>query len=155
MNKQEFLDKLRAALSGRVSAGLVEDNVAYYDEYINTQIRLGRAENMVLSDLGDPRLIAKSIITANNDGIKAENYSYTEKGKEHSYQTKNNYYTDTGETNMPKIVRVPGWVWLVLVILILGLIVSAIFSLISLLLPFVPVALVVFFFVKLYKDWLK
>ena len=155
INKQQFLDKLRVALSGRVSASLVEENVTYYEEYINTQIRLGRAENMVLSGLGDPRLIAKSIITANNGDIKVENYSYTGAGKEYTYNTRNNYYTEVGETKRPKIVRVPAWVWLLVLVLIMVFIVSAIFSLISFLLPFVPVALVIFFFIKLYKDWLK
>ena len=65
MSKQEFLDKLRAALSGNVPAKLVEENVAYYSDYINAQIRVGRSEESVLQSLGEPRLIAKSIITAN------------------------------------------------------------------------------------------
>ncbi len=155
MDKQEFLDKLRVALSGRVSASLVEENVTYYEEYINTQIRLGRAENIVLSTLGDPRLIAKSIITANNGDIEVENFSNTDTRKERAYNSRSNYYADNRETRMPKVVRIPGWVWLVLVVLLLIFIVSAIFSLISFLLPFVPIALVIFFFVKLYKDWLK
>ena len=66
MGKQDFLDKLRASLSGNVPARVVEDNVAYYADYINTQLRMGQSEEMVLSGLGDPRLIAKSIITANS-----------------------------------------------------------------------------------------
>ncbi len=154
MSKQEFVDKLRAALSGRVSASLVEENVAYYEEYINTQVRLGHAESAVLAGLGDPRLIAKSIITANNGEIKVENYSYTETKQERSYGN-NDYYTETREHQYPKLVRVPGWVWILVVILILVLIFSAIFSLISLLLPIMPLALVIFFLIKLYKDWLK
>ena len=35
MNKQEFVDRLRMALNGRVSPGLVKDNVNYYEDYIN------------------------------------------------------------------------------------------------------------------------
>lgn len=153
MNKQEFVDKLRAALSGRVSASLVEENVAYYEEYINTQVRLGQAEGKVLSSLGDPRLIAKSIITANNGEGRAE--STAESARERAYNGESSYDTEMHRNNFPKIVRVPGWVWLLVGILILVLILSAVFSLISLLLPFVPVALVIFFFIKLYKDWLK
>ena len=42
MNKQEFVDRLRMALNGRVSPGLVMDNVNYYQDYINTEIRKGR-----------------------------------------------------------------------------------------------------------------
>ena len=42
MNKQEFVDRLRMALNGRVSPGLVMDNVNYYQDYINTEIRKGQ-----------------------------------------------------------------------------------------------------------------
>ena len=59
MNKQEFVDRLRMALNGRVSPGLVMDNVNYYQDYINTEIRKGRTEEEVLESLGDPRLIAR------------------------------------------------------------------------------------------------
>ena len=55
MNKQEFVDRLRMALNGRVSPGLVMDNVNYYQDYINTEIRKGRTEEEVLESLGDPR----------------------------------------------------------------------------------------------------
>ena len=48
MNKQEFVDRLRMALNGRVSPGLVMDNVNYYQDYINTEIRKGRTEEELL-----------------------------------------------------------------------------------------------------------
>ncbi len=62
MDKREFLDRLRGALSGRIAAGLVAENMDYYENYINTEIRKGRSEEEVLSSLGDPRLLAKTII---------------------------------------------------------------------------------------------
>ena len=58
MNKQEFVDRLRMALNGRVSPGLVMDNVNYYQDYINTEIRKGRTEEEVLESLGDPRPVS-------------------------------------------------------------------------------------------------
>ena len=67
MSKQEFIEKLRSSLSGQIPGRMVEENVAYYEDYINYQIRLGQSEDMVMQSLGDPRLIAKSIITANAD----------------------------------------------------------------------------------------
>ncbi len=48
------------ALNGRVSPGLVMDNVNYYQDYINTEIRKGRTEG----NLGIP-LIARTIIQTN------------------------------------------------------------------------------------------
>ena len=69
MNKQDFIDRLRMALNGRVSPGLVMDNVNYYEDYINTEIRKGRTEEEVLESLGDPRLIARTIIQTNGGCI--------------------------------------------------------------------------------------
>jgi len=44
MEKQEFLDKLRLALNGRVAPEVLTDTVNYYEDYINTQVRLGKSE---------------------------------------------------------------------------------------------------------------
>lgn len=60
MNKKEFLDILRQSLEGEVSPDIIEQNIRYYDEYINTHSFNG--EEAVLSELGNPRLIAKTII---------------------------------------------------------------------------------------------
>ena len=61
MSKKEFLEELRIALSGRVAANEVTDHLRYYEDYINTQIRLGNREEDVVADLGDPRLLARNI----------------------------------------------------------------------------------------------
>ena len=152
MNKQEFIDKLRLALSGRVSASLVEENVAYYEEYINTQMRMGTSESAVLSSLGDPRLLAKTIISANNieDTSKAQ-----EDASGEYFGAGNRYYAQQRQNNPPKVVRVPGWVWVLLVVLILVVIISVVFSIVSALLPFVLPVLVIVFFIKLFRDWLN
>lgn len=65
MNRYEFISALRAALNGKVPATTVEDNVQYYEEYIEVQLRQGKDEAEVLSALGDPRLLARTIIEAN------------------------------------------------------------------------------------------
>ncbi|SFK74958.1 Uncharacterized membrane protein [Lachnospiraceae bacterium KH1T2] len=62
MTKQEFLEGLRIALTGSVSAGVLNDNMRYYEEYIDSEIRKGKTEAEVMDSLGDPRLIAKTII---------------------------------------------------------------------------------------------
>jgi uncharacterized membrane protein len=80
MNKQDFIDRLRMALNGRVSPGLVMDNVNYYEDYINTEIRKGRTEEEVLESLGDPRLIARTIIQTNG-GDNRSGYRNTVYGK--------------------------------------------------------------------------
>ena len=60
MNKKEFLEGLRQALAGEVNPKVIEDNVRYYDQYIGS--RTSEEEERILLELGNPRLIAKTII---------------------------------------------------------------------------------------------
>ena len=78
MTKNEFLDKLRAALTGKVSAALVEENMTYYKEYIESQVRMGKSEQEVMEILGDPRLIARTIVQTNGTET-VEDVDYREK----------------------------------------------------------------------------
>ncbi|RHV57957.1 DUF1700 domain-containing protein [Roseburia sp. OM04-10AA] len=66
MSREEFLTELRKALQGRVSQQAVNDNLRYYEEYILTESHKGKTEAEVIAELGNPRLLAKSIIDAEN-----------------------------------------------------------------------------------------
>ena len=61
MNKNEFLKKLKIALSNDVSQSVIDSQIKYYDDYISNEIKSGRKEQNVLDELGDPNLIAKTI----------------------------------------------------------------------------------------------
>ncbi len=150
MNKQEFLEKLRMALSGKISANLVEENVSYYEEYINTQMRQGQQECDVLNSLGDPRLIAKSIVTANSSEESASGEETNSNTQKHA-----KYYAQQRENNSPKVIKVHGWLALVILLAIIILIISVVFSLISALMPVILIGGIVAFFVKLFRDWLN
>ena len=62
MNRTEFLDTLRSQLSGQMHEGKVAAHVRYYEDYIQSQVRSGRDEQQVLDELGDPRLIARTLL---------------------------------------------------------------------------------------------
>ena len=66
MSREEFLTELRKALQGRVSQQAVNDTLRYYEEYILTESHKGKTEAEVIAELGNPRLLAKSIIDAEN-----------------------------------------------------------------------------------------
>lgn len=151
MNSQEFLDKLRLALSGQIAANQVEENIAYYREYISAQVRMGQPEEAVLRNLGDPRLIAKSIISAN---MGEAQYNQGRFEREQMVEEEE-YYAQTREQNLPKVVHLNGWLALGVVILGLVVIIGAIFSLISLFLPVIAMLGIVYFFVKVFRDWLN
>ena len=64
MNKHEYIDTINRSLSGRVRPDLQRETVEYYKEYIDSQIVKGTNEEMVLATLGDPMLLAKTVIAS-------------------------------------------------------------------------------------------
>ncbi len=60
MSKKEFLATLQEALAGQIPESEIENQLDYYKSYIND----GDSEKQVLEELGDPRLIARTIITS-------------------------------------------------------------------------------------------
>jgi len=64
MTKIEFVDSLRRHISVVNDYAFVNETVEYYQNYIETAIAKGMTEEDVMAELGDPRLIAKSIIAS-------------------------------------------------------------------------------------------
>ena len=48
MRKTEFLQELREALDGEVSASVIQSNISYYDQYISQEAAKGRREEEVI-----------------------------------------------------------------------------------------------------------
>lgn len=166
MDRQDFIDKLRAALSGRLPSSVVADNVNYYEDYINVEIRKGRVEADVLMELGDPRLIAKTIIQTSGsadgsysgaDSIYSAGGAYgggnAYSGTDRSYSAGGAYDGDNGYNQ--HVFKIPGWLATILLILATILILSVVFSLLSFLILPLLVMGVVIFLVKLFRDWLN
>ena len=156
MVKQEFIDGLKSALNENVSPSLVMENIKYYEDYIDAQIRQGRFEAEVMESLGEPRLTARTIIDANT---VEETGGYQEDGYGRTYQNQKNgghYYGSRpdprGRKSSP---AVPVWVWILLVVLVIVLIISVVFSVLSFLMPVLLPLLIILFLVKLFRDWLN
>lgn len=62
MTKAEFLEQLRQALQGNLGQALVNEHLRYYENYIIEESRKGRSEQEVIDSLGNPRLIAHTLI---------------------------------------------------------------------------------------------
>ena len=73
MNRKEFLEILRSQLAGQMQEGKAAAHIRYYEDYIQSQVRGGRSEQEVLQELGDPHLIAKTLIDT-DDGSTQEDY---------------------------------------------------------------------------------
>lgn len=160
MNKQEFIERLAAALNGRIPASQVEDTIQYYQDYINTQIRSGKSEAEVMGALGDPRLIARTIIeTTQPAGESGAAYNTADSYRRDTYQSNNRgtytQYQDNGNQTTQKQFRIPAWLITILVIFVIFLLLSVVFSVLSFLAPVIIVVAVVMFLVKLFRDWLN
>lgn len=78
----EFLEKLRQSLAGRIDSGTLQDTMNYYQEYFEIQVRSGKSEQEILEQLGDPRLLAKSILQAEQRSSTMEEAEYEEAPEE-------------------------------------------------------------------------
>lgn len=198
MTKAEFLEKLRRALNGNMSAAAVEDNIQFYDSYFSSQTAQGRTEADVLNELGDPRILARTLIdaaeragdvraheanetqyrtagydTAGGGADRSRGFSGTSSGRNassfdgqgfasgrtgqgqsfsnHAFQG-NSFRRASGDTWTQEegmrehhVTRIPGWLIVLAVILILFVVVSVVGSLIWMILPYaIPVILVVY-----------
>lgn len=160
MNKQEFIDRLTAALNGRIPASQVEDTIQYYQDYINNQIRSGKSEAEVMGALGDPRLIARTIIeTARPSGENGVAHNTAGGYRHDTYQNNNRGdhtgYQDGRNQTTHKHFRMPGWLVTILVLLVIIFVLSVVFHVLSFLAPVIIVVAVVMFLVKLFRDWLN
>lgn len=142
MEKTEFLEQLRQSLSGRIEADKVAENVRYYEDYINTQMRMGKTEEEVLGVLGSPRLIARTIADTQQDtpGYYREPESDYRQGRAQRF--------------VKKVVRLPQWARITIVILIISFILWLVFSVLAFLAPIILPLLVVVFLYKFFRDWL-
>ena len=78
MTRAEFLEELRLALQGNISQAGVNENLRYYENYIMEESRKGQTEEEVIRRLGNPRLIAKTIIDTSSQAGNAYDESYYE-----------------------------------------------------------------------------
>lgn len=129
MTRFEFTAQLRKALSGRVNHAAVNENVKYYENYIDTEIKKGRSEREVLEELGDPRLIAKTII----DTAKEEDWATSEAAEEEH----------KGKGFSGRSIRIPAWIFVILLLLLVVLIVHIVGAVLAFLLPIaIPMAVI-------------
>lgn len=141
MGKIEFIDQLRKALSGTLGSSAVNENIRYYQEYIESQVQAGESEQEVISRLGDPRLLAKSIIEASRSegsrqGTQAE---YTE------------VYEERRQTG-GKVLHLPSWLVLVILGLLLLLVLGLVTSLVTAVLPVVLPVLLILWVIRLFRK---
>ena len=149
MDRTEFIDKLQRALAGGLNSGQVAENVNYYQEYIDSEIRKGRSEEEVMAQLGDPRLLAKSIIEANKraGASYGSNREYDEEMTEDVRAAKRSRTTSEG-----RIIMLPGWLVMLIITVVVVLIIALVMGLLAFFAPVILVGLVILLVVKLFQG---
>ena len=150
MDKREFMEKLQRALAGGLNSIQVADNMRYYQDYIETEIRKGRSESDVLTQLGDPRLLAKSIIEANKRG--GESYG---SNREYDEEVADNSASGKKVRSFNYALRLPFWLAMLIVTVMVIIVIGIVTSLLSIFLPVIIVALIGILIVKLIQSTFK
>ena len=151
MNREEFLWGLESALSGNVPPAVVRDNLRYYDDYIRSERQKGRSENDIMDELGDPRLIARTILDTTPEAAEGEYEEYhpfssfagnsgRSSQQENAQQTQSENYGGFGNIHYYNLNK---WYWkllaVVVVILFFTLVLTIIGGILTLLIPLLPV----------------
>lgn len=152
MTREEFLKKLKEALENDLSGRIVQENVSYYESYIIEEIRKGRAESEVIEELGDPWIIARSIIDmAEGEPGTKEAYYGSAKSSSRQERAADRYTDGMGKSGNIHVFSMDSWWKKLLVILgVIGIfliIIAVIGGIFSLLMPIiVPVLCIALIF---------
>lgn len=149
MTKQEFLSRLKESLENGLDGRAVQENMDYYRSYIEEEAGQGRSEEAVVEELGDPWVIAQSVINM------AESRAAAEAGYVHGNGSSGNSgrrgYSDTQVHNF----MVSNWwkrlLFLLGIIGIVLIVFAVIGGLISLVMPLVLPILVILMVIRLFR----
>lgn len=149
MDRYEFINELRKSMAGHFSAAEIQETVDYYEDYIDMQLRKGRSEQDVLTELGDPRLLTRSMRAAgrgNNTGMQGGVYE--------SYEATGDYH-GKGSGMQPRVFHVPCIIWiliLLVILVIIGAVVGFVLRILLYVLPFFVLAGLLY---SLYRYFVK
>ena len=143
MTKQEFLDGLRRSLSSGLEVGEINEHIRYYTEYIDSQLRMGVSEGEVMASLGDPRLIAKTLLGM--EEMESASEEYVE--EENTENSSDRYFNFGG-----KIIRLPGWLFTILVCVVSFFVLTLVFALLTQVVPFIFMAVIIVTGIRFLKN---
>ena len=116
MSRQEFLQRLRDTLTGEVPGNVIEENIRYYDDYIRTETAGGQTEDEVTGAIGDPRLIAKTIMEATENAREGGSYQSAYDTYRNEGQTV--YEEEAGPDRHFHFVDLNKWYWKLLAVVV-------------------------------------
>lgn len=146
MNRLDFIDELHRALASQLSVDEIRGHIEYYNEYIDMQIRKGSTEEEIISSLGNPRLLAKSILEANVGNKYNDSSDVNDAGS-----SNNGSHTFV----FGKSAKWSLWIGIVLLVIIFLTVIGVLFSVLAILIRFFFPIIVCLFVIKLIATLFK
>lgn len=146
MDRAEFLTVLRESLEGNIPQAEMEENLRYYREYFEQS---DKSDRETVEELGDPRLIARTVIDAYRASKGPMADYYTEQARNEYSRSQSREYRREEQAEGYRSERgflnkLLGWL-IALAVLVIVLVVGivAVKVLLTVVLPVVVIVLVV------------
>ena len=147
MTQTEFIDKLNTCLTGKVSAGTVQENIAYYKQYFVEQMSRGMSEEAVCASLGSPQLIAKGILEAEKFQSNSDSSYDQEVNEERDFRNmREKLSRNAGNYHLPPWLI---WIFSIMLFFVVTNIVLTVFSVLA---PLILPICIVLFVVHIFKN---
>lgn len=157
MNRNEFLHALGGKLGEELTTSQIEGHLKYYSDYIEQEESTGKSEQEVIESLGDPILLARTILEAPN--TEMHEGAYQSNANADIYQEDRNDYQEDNEnirqTPLIQFNGMTGWGCLAVAIIatfVIGLILWLFGIVFKALTPVLVPALMVLFVVAILKQ---
>lgn len=155
MSREEFLRGLEEALANEVPQAVIRDNVDYYASYISQEMAKGRTMAEIVGEIGEPRIVARTIIDSCEESGAAEENSGYGGYQEMPYGDAKSRPTMSSRTEF-HYIDLNKWYWkllfLVITVLFITLIVNIVGGIVSILFRFAGPILLILLIVHFLKN---
>lgn len=152
MYRTEFLGILRSQLSGQMQEGKVAAHLRYYEDYIQSKVRSGIDEEEVIDVLGDPRLIAKTLLDTDIDnGIYEEEASSSQGYSQNPYDGQSSAFS-SADRRWYKKLDLSTWYGKLIVIAVAALVIFLLVTVLTAVAPFFIMLAIVLFVISKFRK---
>lgn len=158
MDRGEFLSLLRESLEGFIPREEVEKNIGFYRNYFEES---AKSDGEVIEELGDPRLIAKTIIDAYKASKGPMADYYTEQARsEYSRERSETYDDSRQERNTSyqygkKIMWYHKAIFWAVIVLIISVVIMLAATVVGVFVTYILPVLLLLLVIKILVDYFK
>jgi uncharacterized membrane protein len=147
MTQIEFIEQLNTCLTGKVSAGTVQENIAYYKQYFAEQMVKGVSEEAVCASLGSPQLIAKGILEAEKFQSNSDSGYEQEVNEERNFRNMREKRARNTDN-----LRLPSWLTWIFSIVMFFVVTNIVLTVFSVVAPLILPICIVLFVIHIFKN---